>query len=357
MVALPDNVTISLLFPDCFPQMPTVLDVAKRAGVAPITVSRVINNTGYISLETKARVEIAIKELGYVPNTLARGLRSKRTHTIALVVTDITNPYFTSMARGVEDVAGANDYTVIYCNTDESESKEEKYANILVQRQVDGILLVPACGNVNTIKFLKNNNTNVVILDRRITEAQADFVYSDSENGARSLTRLLIGLGHEYIAIMTGPDNVSTAVDRVVGYRSALKDAGLSENEAVYFGAFNQQSGYESTKSAMTFPQKPSAILAANNFILVGVVKALRELKLRVPEDVSVVGFDDFPESMLIEPFFTVAIQPAYEMGRTAAEILIKRISGEMTSDFETVVLPTDIIERGSTGKAGNSGQ
>src|SRR5512133_3581995 len=265
--------------------MPTVLDVAKRAGVSPITVSRVINNSGYISLETKERVEVAIKELGYVPNTLARGLRSKRTHTIALVVTDITNPYFTSMARGVEDVAGANDYTVIYCNTDESEAKEEKYANILVQRQVDGILLVPACGNVNTIKFLKNNNINVVILDRRISEGQADFVYSDSENGARFLTRLLIGLGHEHITIITGPDNVSTAVDRVVGYKAALTDAGLSKNESVFYGAFNHQAGYESTKRAMQDTRKPSAILAANNFILVGVVKALRELKLRVPED------------------------------------------------------------------------
>src|SRR5512140_1881099 len=156
--------------------MPTVLDVAKRAGVAPITVSRVINNAGYISEETKIRVEAAIKELGYVPNTLARGLRSKRTHTLALVVTDITNPYFTSMARGVEDVAGASNYTVVYCNTDESEIKEEKYANILAQKQVDGVLLVPACGNVRTIKFLLSNDIRVVTLDRRVSGVKIDCV-------------------------------------------------------------------------------------------------------------------------------------------------------------------------------------
>jgi len=134
--------------------MPTVLDVAKRAGVAPITVSRVINNSGYISQATRERVEAAVKELGYVPNTIARGLRSKKTRTLALVVTDITNPYFTLMARGVEDVAGASNYSVVYCNTDESEAKEEKYANLLAQRQVDGVLLVPSSGNVRTIKFL-----------------------------------------------------------------------------------------------------------------------------------------------------------------------------------------------------------
>src|SRR6266542_2326909 len=175
--------------------MPTVLDVAKRAGVAPITVSRVINNSGYVSQSTRERVEAAVKELGYVPNTIARGLRSKRTHTLALIVTDITNPYFTSMARGVEDVAGASNYTVIYCNTDESEAKEEKYANMLAQRQVDGVLLVPSCGNANTIKFLESNDIDVVVLDRRISGIRADIVYSDSKDGACRLTKLLIGLG------------------------------------------------------------------------------------------------------------------------------------------------------------------
>ena len=335
--------------------MPTVLDVAKRAGVAPITVSRVINNSGYISEETKSRVETAIKELGYVPNTLARGLRSKRTHTLALVVTDITNPYFTSMARGVEDVAGASNYTVIYCNTDESETKEEKYANMLAQRQVDGVLLVPACGNATTIKFLTSNGIAVVVLDRQISNVDADFVRSDSENGARQLTRLLIDLGHKRIAIVTGPENVSTAVDRVTGYKQALDEAGLSENEQVYYGSFNQQTGYDSTRLAMMQLAKPSAILAANNFILIGVVKALRELQLRVPEDISVVGFDDFPESMLVKPYFTAAVQPAYEMGRLAAELLLQRISGELSGECQTIVLPTEIVERESSGPVSNS--
>jgi len=335
--------------------VPTVHDVAKRAKVAPITVSRVINNSGYISVETKARVEKAIKELGYVPNTLARGLRSKRTHTLALVVTDITNPYFTSMARGVEDVAGDSNYTVIYCNTDESETKEERYANMLAQRQVDGVLLVPAYGNSKTIKFLASNGITVVVLDRRISDVNADFVYSDSENGARQLTKLLIGLGHKQIAIITGPENVSTATDRVMGYKHALSEADLAENALIYYGAFNLPSGYDSTKLAMLQSPRPSAIFAANNFILMGVVKALRELQIQVPEDVSVVGFDDFPESMLVKPFFTAAVQPAYEMGRLAAELLLKRISGEISGEFQKLVLPTKIVERESSVPKKNS--
>ena len=335
--------------------MPTVLDVAKRAGVAPITVSRVINNSGYISQATKERVEAAVKELGYVPNTIARGLRSKRTRTLALVVTDITNPYFTLMARGVEDVAGDANYTVVYCNTDESEAKEEKYANILAQRQVDGVLLVPACGNVKTIQFLLSNDINVVALDRRVSEVEIDSVRCDSEEGAYRLVKLLIEQGHKRIAVIAGPRDVSTSVDRVAGYRRAVAEAGLIENELIYYGEFNQHSGYEFTQQAMMHSTKPTAVFGTNNFITIGVIKALRDLQLDVPGDVSVVGFDDLPESMLLSPFLTVAAQPADEMGRLATELLLKRISGELTGKSQKLVLPTEVMQRGSTSPNRNN--
>jgi LacI family transcriptional regulator len=330
--------------------MPNLLDIAKRAGVAPITVSRVINNSGYVSQSTRERVEAAVKELGYVPNTIARGLRSKRTHTLALIVTDITNPYFTSMARGVEDAAGECNYTVIYCNTDESETKEEKYANMLAQRQVDGVLLVPSCGNAKTIKFLESNDIDVVVLDRRISGVRADIVCSDSKNGAYRLVKLLIGLGHKRIAIITGHKDVSTSADRVTGYQHALTEAGLSENELVYYGAYNEQSGYEFTNQAMMQLQKPTAIFGANNFIAIGIIKALHDLKLDVPGDVSVVGFDDLPESMFMRPFLTVARQRAYEMGRLATELLLKRIAGELSEEYREIILPIEIIVRESSG-------
>ena len=333
--------------------MPTVLNVAKRAGVAPITVSRVINDSVHVSQATRERVQAAVKELGYVPNTLARGLRSKRTNTLALIVTDITNPYFTLMARGVEDVAGDSNYTVIYCNTDESETKEEKYANILAQRQVDGVLLIPAGGNGKTIKFLETNGINIVVLDRRVSGVKTDFVCSDSKDGANRLIKLLIGLGHKRIAIITGPKKVSTAVDRVTGYKQALTESGLIEcGELIHYGSFNQQSGYELTKQMMAQSPKPTAIFGANNFIVLGIIKALSELQLKVPEDVSVVGFDDFPESMLVRPFFTAAIQPAYEMGRLATELLLKQLMGELTGGFQRIILPIEIIERESSSSA-----
>jgi LacI family transcriptional regulator len=329
--------------------MPVLLDIAKRAGVAPITVSRVINNSGYVSRSTRERVEAAVKELGYVPNTIARGLRSKRTHTLALVVTDITNPYFTSMARGVEDVAGASNYTVIYCNTDESEAKEEKYANMLAQRQVDGVLLVPSRGNVKTIQFLKSNDIDVVVLDRRVS-GEADVVYSDSRNGASRLTKLLIGLGHTRIAIIAGSRGVSTSEDRVAGYQQALAEAGLSDNELIYYGAFNEQSGYRLANQAMMQNPQPTAIFGGNNFVAMGAIKAIHGLNLTVPGDVSVVSFDDLPEFMFMKPFLTVARQPAYEMGRLAAELLLKRITGEMLEEHREFVLPVEIVVRESSG-------
>ena len=329
--------------------MPTVLDVAKRAGVAPITVSRVINNSGYVSQVTRARVEAAVKELGYVPNTLARGLRSRQTKTLALVVTDITNPYFTLMARGVEDVAGISDYSVVYCNTDESAAKEEKYANLLAQRQVDGVLLVPSCGNVRTIKFLLSNGINVVVLDRCVSGVGIDSVRSDSENGAYGLIKLLIGLGHRRIVTITGPKDVSTSIERVAGYQRALVESGLDGYAQVYYGAFNQQSGYEFATQAMTQSPRPTAIFGANNYIAIGIIQALRDLQIDVPGDVSVVAFDDFPESMLVAPFLTIVEQPAYEMGRMATELLLKRISGELTGEHQELVLPIEIKERGSS--------
>jgi len=330
--------------------MPNINDVAKRAGVAPITVSRVINNSGYASEETRKRVGAAIDELGYVPNTLARGLRSKRTNTLALVMTDITNPFFTLIARGVEDTASDSGFTVIYCNTDESETEEEKYTNILVQKQVDGVLLVPACSNPKSVGFLRSNDIPVVLIDRSVPGVQADLVRGDSESGAYNLINLLIKLGHVKIAIVTGPQGISTSEDRVIGYQRAMAEAGLETLESVYYGSFTQASGYELTNRALTLTPRPTALFGANNFISIGVMKALRDAGLRVPEDIAVVGFDDLPETMVVDPFLTVASQPAYEMGQRATELLLDRLSKKSLEENKEIVLPTDIIERRSSG-------
>ncbi|HXF63731.1 MAG TPA: LacI family DNA-binding transcriptional regulator, partial [Caldilineaceae bacterium] len=179
---------------------PTIRDVAERAGVAPITVSRVLNNSGYVSAEVRARVQEAAAALHYVPNLLAHSFRSDRTHTLALVVTDITNPFWTTVARGVEDVASQQGFHVIFCNTDESEAKQARYLSLLVRRRVDGVLLVPASSNGDAVRALQAQRVKVVVLDRRIDGGGVDVVRGASTDGARRLTEHLIQLGHRRIA-------------------------------------------------------------------------------------------------------------------------------------------------------------
>ena len=333
--------------------MATIHDVAKRAGVAPITVSRVINNSGYASEETRQRVEAAVVDLGYVPSGPARSLRLKRTNSIALVLTDITNPFFTTIARGVEDVASEEGYTVTYCNTDEDESKEKKNIDILLQQQVDGILLVPALSKPDAVNYILGRELPVVVLDRRMPDAEADVVRCDSEDGAYQLVRYLLELGHCRIAVLTGPEGTSTADDRLAGYRRAMAEAGQDiVEEWVNRGSFTQASGYEMARKVMRTTPRPSAIFAANNFIAIGAMKALQELNLPVPEEAALVGFDDLPPGLVMFPFMTVAAQPAYEMARTATRLLLARIAGEASGRHQEIVLPTELIIRQSSGQA-----
>ncbi len=330
--------------------MSTISDVAKRAGVSTMTVSRVINNASYISPETRERVEKAIAELGYVPNALARSLRFKQTKTIALVLTDITNPFFTTLARGVEDVASEQGFSVIFCNTDESESEEAEYLNVLLQKQVDGILLVPACCEKDLIVSIQSRGSPVVLLDRRIPGAKVDTVRCDSEQGAYQVVRHLLNLGHKRIAILAGPQSISTSVDRVAGYRRAMSEAGLDRNaQLVYHAGFTQEGGYQMTKQVRANRVRPTALFAGNNFIAMGIFRSLREAGLRVPDDLSVVAFDDLLVEFVMDPFLTVVAQPAYEMGRQATELLLTRLAGEGPAEPQEIVLPIELIVRKSS--------
>ena len=328
--------------------MPTIQDVARRAGVAPITASRVINNTGYASQDVRQRVLAAVAELGYLPNTLARSLRSRKSETLALILTDITNPFFTTVARGVEDTASDAGYTVIFCNTDESEEEERKYLQVMLQKRVDGILLVPAGGGLKSLQLARAQGTPLVVLDRRAAGEEVDVVRCDSQGGARDLIRLLVALGHRHIAMLSGPAGVSTAVDRVTGFRQALAEAGLEGQ--VLVGSFTQASGAELTRQALTAAPRPTALFAANNFIAIGALNALRELGLRVPEDIALVGFDDLPPGLVTFPFLTVASQPAYEMGSRATQRLIERLEGRGGAEPREIILPTQLIFRASSG-------
>ncbi len=334
--------------------MTTLQDVAKLAGVSPMTVSRVINDSGYVSEKTRERVQRAIAELDYVPNALARSLRFKQTKTIALIISDITNPFFTTLARSVEDAASEQGFSVIFCNTDESRDKETEYLNVVVQKQVDGVLLVPAFSSLESVTFLRDCGVPFVVLDRRVSGLNVDVVRCDSELGAYQLTRHLLDLGHRRIAALSGSRQVTTAADRVAGYRRALIEAGLEKEAIEYYGDYTAKSGYEMAKQAVATAQ-PTALFGANNFIIVGALRALKEANLRVPEDISVVAFDDLLEVIGLEPFLTVIRQPAYDLGQRATSLLLDRLSGAELGDPQEILLPTQLIIRQSSAAPGGT--
>lgn len=330
--------------------MVTIRDVAQRAGVSPITVSRVINNSGYVSEETRRRVRAAIEELNYVPNILARSLRSKRTHTLALVITDVTNPFWTTVARGVEDKAVENGFSVILCNTDEDPEKEKSYIEVLLKKRVDGVVIAPVSSKGTILHTLAQHGIPFVIIDRQVEGIDADLVIGDSVGGAYELTRHLIELGHRRIAIIAGPEHVSTAEDRLRGYLQALEESGIPVDEAlIKRGKFDQEAGYELTKRLLELEEQPTALFAGNNFIAIGALLALQEEGVQVPDDMALVTFDEIPQLSAVYPFLTVAAQPAYEMGAIATELLLERLAGERKGSRE-VVLEVELILRRSSG-------
>lgn len=331
--------------------MATISDVAKRAGVAPVTVSRVINNATNVSPDTREKVQAAIDALGYVPSGVAQSLRSKRTRSLALLVSDVTNAFWTTVARGVEDAAQSQGYTVLLCNTDEDLAKQQRYLDVVISQRVDGVIIAPYDSDVKNLGKLPERNIPTVVIDRRIDGWDVDSVTGDSISGARALVRHLIGLGHDRIGIITGSATTSTASDRVTGYQIALVEAGLPVDPClIKYGEFRVEAGEGLTHQLLDEVPAPTAIFAANNTIAMGVVDALEQRGLRTPQDIALVVFDDLPNTSHFFPFFTVAVQPAYEFGVNAAQLLLSRLEAEVNLQPRHVVLPTRLIIRHSCG-------
>ena len=238
---------------------------------------------------------------------LASGLKSNRTHTLALVLTDITNPFWTTVARAVEDEASSHGYTVLFCNTDESEAKQEQYLSMLLRRRVDGVLLVPASNSGATVRKLQEKGVRIVVLDRQVEGVEVDIVRGDSYQGARGLTDHLLGLGHRRIGMLAGPAAISVSGERVAGYRAALAAAGVPPDSAlIRYGGFTVDGGDAMAQALLQLDPRPTAFFAANNFIAIGALRALHNVGLSVPQDISLVAFDDLPDTYIQPPFLTV---------------------------------------------------
>lgn len=330
--------------------MTTIRDVAKRAGVAPITVSRVINNSGYISDKTRAKVEAAIEELRYIPNSLSRSLRFKRTNTISLLLSDITNPFWTTTTRGIEDACSAHDMNVFLCNTDEKLSKLDRYVDVLLRRQTDGFIIVPTNDSGEVIDRIQKQSVPLVLLDRVVDGVSAPIVRSDSLGGSRQLVEYLIAHGHRRIAMIAGVESISTSAMRFEGYRQALAAHDIPYHEdIVRYGHFNMQDDRNIQLAQELIGSGCTAIYGANNFISFGILRALHQMGLQTPEDISVVSFDDLPYNWHPDPFLTVVAQSPYQIGYNAAKLLLSTIHNEVDDDqHRELILPVELIERRS---------
>lgn len=332
--------------------MVTIYDIAAKANVSAMTVSRVINNTGKISEKTRARVRRVMEELNYVPNENARSLVRQQTKMLFLLITDITNPFYTTLARGAEDAASRNGYRLLFGNSDENLDKENEYVQTILSTRVDGVLFAPAGDpSLPHLEKLQQHHVPFVLLDREVPGIECDIVLGDSLEGSKRLVEYLAGRGHRRIAMINGSGSVSSARLRLRGFMEAMKLSDLPCDERqiheTTFGPRSDLSGIEAWLDAM--PEQPTAIVAGNNALALEVMSVLRKRGVSVPDEISLVCFDDFGPYAEFDPFITVVAQQAYQFGYMGMQLLIERIQeGEKAGPRKKIVLPAELIERRS---------
>jgi LacI family transcriptional regulator len=332
------------------PSSLTIHDVAAHVGVSAMTVSRVLNKSTRVAESTRLKIEEAIRQLGYVPNNLARGLRAS-TRTLAFIIPDVSNPFFTDIVHGAEEVAWQQGYTVFLGNTHSSAEREKHYLYKFLGHSIDGLLIAPS-GHATkaTLDDVQARGVPYVLVDANVQGTKSDTVIGDNVAGAMQLTEHLISLGHKRIAYIGGRPDISTAQDRERGYKKALTKHGLEVRPGyIYSSNFRRQEGYEIAKSLANLTTPPTAIFAANNELAVGVVEALRDLKLKIPQDMALVCFEDVELASALNPFLTVMAQPAKEFGRVGATFLLERILHPELA-VRSRILPPSLIIRQSCG-------
>lgn len=330
--------------------MVKIKDVARAAGVSPATVSRVLNGTGKVSADRAERVRAVVAKLGYQPFSPARALRRQATDVWAVIVADIENPFFTLIVRGIEDEAHRRGFRVMLCNSDEDLQKEAAYIDVALAERMGGVVIAVASARQSRLAPLLERGVPVVAIDRRPAGYDVDCVLVDNRLGAAQATAHLIEAGARRIACITGPRRVSTANERLAGYEQALRAAGRPlEPALVVREDFKPGGGYDAIQRLCAGPDRPDAVFVANNLMTVGALRALRDLGLRVPQDVRVVGFDDAPWAALVQPPLTVVSQPAYEIGRIAAELLAEAREDPDRARRQVLLAP-ELIVRESSG-------
>lgn len=329
-------------------RLATIADVAAAAGVSKTTVSRHINGR---PVARAAEIEAAIARLGFQPSRLARSLASGASHVVGMVVPDVTNPYFSAVVQGVETIAQDHGYQVMLCNTDENPEREETLLRGLLARSVDGIVMAPAKEAAVLPSVFREIRVPVVFIDRVLGVGEFDSVMVDNVGGTRQAVEHIAAAGHERIAFIGGPLDTSPGRERHAGFLAAMEGLGLPIVDSyVAIADFREHGGYQAALGLVSLRPAPTAVLVANNLMSVGALKALHSVGIRVPADISIVGFDDILLSELITPPLTVVARPMEEQGVLAMKLLIDRLQRRPTRSPEHLVLDTKLVPRGSVG-------
>ncbi|WP_390348583.1 LacI family DNA-binding transcriptional regulator [Variovorax boronicumulans] len=334
--------------------MATIKDVALQAGVSVTTVSHVVNDTRHVSAKVRERVELAIRELGYVPNAMARSLKSNTTSTLGMLIPNSSNPYFAEIVRIVEDRCFGAGYTLVLCNTDDEPRRQSVYLQVLAERRIDGLIVVStgADEDDSLATQLRGLRIPTVLVDREIADPACDLVETAHMQGGLLAVRHLLSLGHKRIACIGGPLGVTSSEQRIEGWRMALAETGSAPNAdaLLWRGGFTSQGGYEAMHAILRTEQKPSAVFVCNDLMAIGALRAAHESGVRVPDELSIVGFDDIELSAYTSPPLTTVAQPKERIGALAVDMLLERMGGKRR-DARKVVLQPELRVRASTAR------
>ena len=334
----------------------TIREVASRAGVSTATVSHVLNDTRYVSDETRTAVLKAVRELNYHPSAIARSLSTRKTYAIGMVASHTTSVFFGEMSRGILDAVMPHNYKLLLCSTEDDPALAEEYFEMLLGRMVDGFITATASQSRVTLKLLETTQVPVVFVDLSFKSMNGPFVGVDNEGGMYEAVSHLIRRGHRRIGILAGPSGMSTMEERLAGYRRALRDHGIAPDERlVRVCRLDVGEGRSLAIELLREVPLPIALVANDNNMLLGILLALQELGLECPEDVALIGFDEHPWASVTSPAITVVRQPSYEIGRTAAEILLKMLAGDPGVEDHVRLKPGLIVRESSRGPVCNS--
>ena len=330
----------------------TIAEVAAMAGVSATTVSHVFSGKRLVSAATRERVLDVVETLGYRPNNVARNLRTRQSKMVAVIVPDITNPFYAVLARGLADAVEGADYGTYVCNTDGALAREHRFVEDVLDRGVDGVVMGSVTVPPDVVTRLADLGTPFVCMHRGIEHPLVDTIWADDVSGAREATAHLLAGGVDRVAMIDGPGDTS---GRLEGYREALAEAGAPfRDELVVHGDWTRHGGHDAMCRLLELPERPSAVFCANDLMAIGAMDAAHEAGLRIPEDLRLAGFDDIEAATLVNPALTTVQNPSYETGRTAGELLLDRMTGRHGRGQRSAVLPCRLVVRGSSAAPGH---